>query len=162
MYCPLSKSPSLCPQRCSQLCTHLPSGTCPALKVFLLKFPSMDPQLECHGFHCFLVVFHCFRHCFCVGFFKELDFKELEIHRYSLMDIHQWIHWWTSINDIHWWTIDEFIDGPSMNMVPFFWALSFGPHGAAFGPRHVPYVAPIRNHSPQLLLIGAALRSYPC
>ena len=29
----------------------------------------------------FFMVFH--------GFFKELDFKELEIHRYSLMDIHQ-------------------------------------------------------------------------
>ena len=56
------------------------------------------------------------------------------------------IHCWTSINefidrnpsmnalmDIH-----EFIDGPSMNMVPFLWFLSlgpfFGPHWAAFGP----------------------------
>ena len=36
------------------------------------------------------LVFHS---CFCVfhGFFKELDFKELEIHRYSLLDIRQWI-----------------------------------------------------------------------
>ena len=38
-----------------------------------------------HGFfmvvHCFFMVFH--------GFSKELDFKELEIHQYSLMDIHQ-------------------------------------------------------------------------
>ena len=47
--------------------------------------------------------------------FKELDFKELEIHRYSLLDIpifivgHPDIHCWTSIN--------EFIEGPSMNMV---------------------------------------------
>ena len=34
-------------------------------------------------FYGFLWFFH--------GFFKELDFKELEIHRYSLMDIHHWI-----------------------------------------------------------------------
>ena len=25
------------------------------------------------------------------GFFKELEIKELEIHGYSLLDIHQWI-----------------------------------------------------------------------
>jgi len=70
-------------------------------------------------FHCCLMVFH--------GFFKEL-----EIHRYSLLDVHQWIHWWISIN--------EFIDGQSMNslmdihqwiwslpLVPFLWAPFFGP-----------------------------------
>ena len=54
------------------------------------------------------------------GFFKELDFKELEIHRYSLMDTineYQWI----SINGYQWISINEFIDGPSMNMVPFLW-----------------------------------------
>ena len=38
----------------------------------------------------FVIIFHCF--------FKELDFKELEIHWYSLLDMHQWIHWW-SINE---------------------------------------------------------------
>ena len=83
-----------------------------------------------YGFLWFPIVFLLFFH----GFFKELDFKELEIHRYSLMDIHQWIsmdvHWW-----IHWWTtINESIDGPSMNMGSFLWAPSFGPHWAAFGP----------------------------
>ena len=68
--------------------------------------------------------------------FKELEFKELEIHRYSLMDTineYQWI----SINEYQWISINEFIDGPSMNMVPFLWAPFFGPffgpHGAAFG-----------------------------
>ena len=80
-----------------------------------------------HGFSMF---FH--------GFFKELDFKELEIHRYSLLDTineYQWI----SINEYQWISINEFIDGPSMNMVPFLWAPSLGPslglHGAAFGPQ---------------------------
>ena len=34
-----------------------------------------------HYFSLFFIVFHCF--------FKELDFKELEIHGYLLMDIHQ-------------------------------------------------------------------------
>ena len=58
------------------------------------------------------MVFHCFFH----GFFKELDFKELEIHRYSLMD---------TINEYQWISINEFIDGPSMNMVPFLWAPFF-------------------------------------
>jgi len=69
-------------------------------------------------FHGFLMVFH--------GFFKELDFTELEIHRYSLLD---------TINEYQWTSINEFIDGPSMNMVsffghlslvPFFWAPFFG------------------------------------
>ena len=57
-------------------------------------------------FHGFSLFFH--------GFFKELDFKELEIHRYSLMDTineYQWI----SINEYQWISINEFIDGPSMN-----------------------------------------------
>ena len=87
-------------------------------------------------FSWFFMVFH--------GFFKELDFKELEIHRYSLLDIHQWIHWWISIN--------EFIDGPSINsltdihqwiwsppLVPFLWApflgpFPLGPMGQPLGP----------------------------
>ncbi len=75
------------------------------------------------------MVFSWFFH----GFFKELDFKELEIHRYSLLDTineYQWI----SINEYQWISINEFIDGPSMNMVPFLWAPFFGPffglHGA--------------------------------
>ena len=49
-------------------------------------------------------------------------------HQWISMDFHQWIsmdfHQW-----IHWWTINELIDGPSMNMVPFFWAPFFGPMG---------------------------------
>ena len=73
------------------------------------------------------------------GFFKELDFKELEIHRYSLLDTineYQWI----SINEYQWISINEFIDGPSMNMVPFLWALLWPPLGrlwarAAHGAR---------------------------
>ena len=77
----------------------------------------------------FSLVFH--------GFFKELDSKELEIHRYSLLDtINEFQS--ISINEYQWISINEFIDGPSMNMVPFLWALFFGPffrlHGAAFGP----------------------------
>ena len=69
------------------------------------------------------IVFH--------GFFKELDFKELEIHRYPLMDtinecqwttINEFIHWWT-INDYHWWSINEY--GP-LSLVPFLWALLWG------------------------------------
>ena len=77
-------------------------------------------------FHSFWIVFH--------RFFKELDFKELEIHRYSLLDIHQWISM-----DIHQWihslmAINEFIDGPSMNMVSFLWALSLAPIGPPLGP----------------------------
>jgi len=40
---------------------------------------------HCFHFSLFFIVFSLFFH----GFFKELDFKELEIHRYSLMDIHQ-------------------------------------------------------------------------
>ena len=58
-------------------------------------------------------------------FFKELDFKELEIHRYSSMD---------TINEHQWISINEFIDGPSMiiidgpsmNMVPFLCVPSLG------------------------------------
>ena len=57
--------------------------------------------------------------------FKELDFKELEIHRYSLMD---------TINEHQWISINEFIDGPSMNMVPFLWAPFFGPFFGLHGP----------------------------
>ena len=53
----------------------------------------------------FFIVFPLFFH----GFFKELDFKELEIHRYSLLD---------TINEYQWISINEFIDGPSMYMVP--------------------------------------------
>ena len=86
-----------------------------------------------HSFSLFYIFFH--------GFFKELDFKELEIHGYSLMDTineYQWIsineYQWISINEYQWISINEFIDGISMNMVPFLWALSFGPHGAAFWP----------------------------
>ena len=74
-------------------------------------------------FFWFFIVFH--------SFFKELDFKELEIHRYSLLDTineYQWI----SINEYQWISINEFIDGPSMNMVPFLWAPSLGLHGAAW------------------------------
>ena len=67
-------------------------------------------------------------------FSKELDFKELEIHGYSLMDTineYQWI----SINEYQWISINEFIDGhPSMNMVPFLWALSLAPIGPPLGP----------------------------
>ena len=93
-----------------------------------------DMELSGQGHGLFMVLYG-FSLFFFHGFFKELDFKELEIHRYSLLDIHQWltmdIHRY-SLMDIH-----EFIDGhPSMNMVPFFWAPFFGPffgpHGAAF------------------------------
>ena len=77
--------------------------------------------------HSFLLFFH--------GFFKELDFKELEIHRYSLLDTineYQWI----SINEYQWISINEFIDGPSMNMVPFLWALlSLGSIGPPLSPK---------------------------
>ena len=51
-------------------------------------------------------------------FFKELDFKELEIHRYSLLDTineYQWI----SINEYQWISINEY--GP-LSLVPFFGA----------------------------------------
>ena len=76
------------------------------------------------------------------GFFKELDFKELEIHRYSLMDTineYQWI----SINEFIDGHPNEFIDGPSMNMfpfpmVPFLWAFPFfGPFLWAFRAQRV-------------------------
>ena len=59
------------------------------------------------------------------GLFKELDFKELEIHRYSLLD---------TIDEYQWISINEFIDGPSMNMVPFLWAPFFGPLGRLWAP----------------------------
>ena len=52
------------------------------------------------------------------GFFKELDFKELEIHRYSLLDTtneYQWI----SINEYQWISINEY--GP-LSMAPFLWS----------------------------------------
>ena len=78
------------------------------------------------------MVFHGFFH----GFFKELDFKELEIHRYSLLDTINEYQWFP-INEYQWISINEFMDGPSMNMVPFLWAPSLGPflwpHWAAFG-----------------------------
>jgi hypothetical protein len=45
-------------------------------------------------------------------FFEELDFKELEIHRYPLMDTIIDIHWWTSIIDIHYGPSMIIIDGP--------------------------------------------------
>ena len=70
---------------------------------------------------------------FFYGFFKELDSKELEIHRYSLLDtINE--YQWKSINEYQWISINEFIDGPSMNMVPFLWALSLAPIGPPLGP----------------------------
>ena len=65
------------------------------------------------------------------GFFKELDFKELEIHRYSLWDTideYQWI----SINGYQWISINEFIDGSLM--VPFLWFPFFGPSLGPVGP----------------------------
>ncbi len=69
---------------------------------------------------------------FCHSFFKELDFKELEIHRYSLMDTineYQWI----SINEYQWISINEFIDGSLM--VPFLWFPFFGLSlGPSLGP----------------------------
>ena len=64
-------------------------------------------------FSWFLIVFH--------RFFKELDFKELEIHRYSLMDIHQWIFIDGYPTDIQW----IFIDGYSF----------FGPIESFFNER---------------------------
>ena len=71
------------------------------------------------------------------GFFKELDFKELEIHRYSLMDtINEYP--WKSINEYQWISINKFIDGPSMNMVRFFGLLSLG---SSLGPM-VPPLGP--------------------
>ena len=75
------------------------------------------------------MVFHGFFH----GFFKELDFKELEIYRYSLLDTineYQWI----SINEYQWISIYKFIDGPSMNMVFFLWALLWALLWASIGP----------------------------
>ena len=44
------------------------------------------------------------------------------------------IHCWTSINESQWKSINEFIDGPSMNMVPFLWALLWAPLGRLWGP----------------------------
>jgi len=80
-------------------------------------------------FSLFFMVFH--------GFFKELDFKELEIQRYSSLDTineYQWI----SINEYQWVSINEFIAGPPMNMVFFLWALlwalSLVPIGPPLGP----------------------------
>ena len=70
-------------------------------------------------------------------FFKELDFKELEIHRYSLMDTaneYQWI----SINEYQWISINKFIDGPSMSMVFFLWALLWALLWASIGPPLAP------------------------
>ena len=71
------------------------------------------------------------------GFFKELDFKELEIHRYSLLDtIHE--YQWKSINEYQWISINAYqwisIDGPSMNMIPFLWAPFFGHSLGSMGP----------------------------
>ena len=71
----------------------------------------------------FFMVFH--------GFFKELDSKELDIHRYSLVDTineYQWI----SINEYQWISINEFIDGSLM--VPFLWFPFFGPSLGPVGP----------------------------
>ena len=51
-----------------------------------------SPDQELSGFSSFFIVFSWFCHGFSIVFhcfFKELDFKELEIHRYSLLDIHQ-------------------------------------------------------------------------
>ena len=52
------------------------------------------------------MAFHCF-HCF-HGFFNELDFKELEIHRYSLLD---------TINEYQWISIGNLVTngGPKNN-----------------------------------------------
>ena len=97
------------------------------LSLFFRVFIAFSSFFQCVSL--FSDVFH--------SFFKELDFKELEIHRHSLLDTineYQWI----SINEYQWISINEFIDGPSMNMVPFLWApffwLFFGLHWAAFGP----------------------------
>ena len=47
-----------------------------------------------------------------------------------------------SPNEYQWISINEFNDGPSMNMVPFLWfpffGPFFGPHWAAFGPHGKP------------------------
>ena len=82
---------------------------------------------------CLFMVFHGFF----IVFFKELDFKELEIHRYSLMDTtneYQWI----ATNEYQWISIHKFIDGPSMNMVfflwAFLWALLWAPLGRLWAP----------------------------
>ena len=76
-------------------------------------------------FYRFFMVFY--------GFFKELDFKELEIHRYSLLDtINE--YQWKSINEYQWISINEFIDGPSMNMVFFLWAFLWALLWASIGP----------------------------
>ena len=67
------------------------------------------------------------------GFFKELDFKELEIHRYSLLDTINESPW-ISINEYQWISIHKFIDGSSMNMVFFLWALLWALLWASIGP----------------------------
>ena len=84
---------------------------------------------HCFHFSLFFIVFSLFFH----GFFKELDFKELEIH--------QWIHWhpsmnslmdhrWISLMDIHQWTWSPFF--APLLLLSFLWALSLGPMG---GPK---------------------------
>ena len=108
--------------------TH--SGCSPVVRNFgtrkLRVIKSCTEFMVCQ---CFFIFSWCLH-----GVFKELDFKELEIHWYSLMDIHQWIHWWKSIN--------EFINGhPSMNSLmdhQWIWSLLLGPflcpHGPPLGP----------------------------
>jgi len=93
-----------------------------------------------HGFSLFFMVCLLFFH----GFFKELDFKELEIHRYSLLDTTN-EYQWKSINEYQWISINEFIDGPSMNMVPFLWfpflwALLWAPWPGSLGRAQPGYV----------------------
>ena len=87
-----------------------------SLKTFLCAYVYTKTQFF-NGFSLFSWFF--------MFLFKELDFKELEIHRYSLLD---------TTNEYQWISINEFIDGPSMNMVPFLWAPFFGPIGPPLGP----------------------------
>ena len=72
----------------------------------------VSPWFSHDFFHGVSLFFH--------GFFKELGFKELEIHRYSLLDTineYQGI----SINEYQWISINEY--------GPFLWALLWPPLG---------------------------------
>ena len=78
----------------------------------------------------FLWLFH--------GFFKELDFKELEIHRNSLLDIRQWIstkiHQWISMDFhqwIHGWSINEY---GHLSLGSLLSAFSLAPLGRLWAP----------------------------
>ena len=96
--------------------------------------------------HCFFIVFHSLS-IVCHGFFIVfhglfmLIFQRTGFQRtgnpsvfidghpsmISLMDIHQWIHWWTpSMNSL---MVHQWIWSPSFGPLssgPFLWALSFG------------------------------------